>query len=293
MRLCLLLLATAIAFGGADRVIADGPETAIQTPVDPRITPETLKAFAPGEFTAEGMTLPYRLLSPSESAAGELHPLLLFLHGYGERGDENQMQLVHGGNLFASEEFRRRHRAFVVAPQCPAGTEPRTVSADPNDAPDAESQRFWTWPLNRRGDQALDLSGPMTPQLAAVRRLVEELIAANPVDVDRVYVCGLSMGGYATWELVTREPGLWAAAAPVCGAGDPTKADRLTKLPIWNFHGGADGVIPAERSRTLVSAIRAAGGRVIYTEYEGVGHDSWTPTFASRQVWDWLFAQRR
>lgn len=249
--------------------------------LDQRITPGVLDGFAADEFVHDGFKLPYRLLSP-DVAEGERRPLLLFLHGFGERGEENQRQLIHGGRTFAAPEFSGRHRAFVVAPQCPAGVEPGT-----------DEQRVWTHRLERGGSPELSADRPPTAQLAAAKALVDHLLATKPIDADRVYVCGLSMGGYATWELAMRHPDFWAAAAPICGAGDPAKAELLGSLPIWAFHGEADGVIPAERSREMVAAITAAGGRPIYSEYPGVGHDSWTPTFEARHVWDWLFAQRR
>lgn len=270
------------------------PMSIAEEPIDSRLSAETLAAFKPAVFQSEsGFDLSYRLLEPIEVLEGENYPLLLFLHGFGERGSDNQVQLVHGGKDFADEAFRRRHPAYVLAPQCPDGTEPGTVSRNPKDPPGSEAQRVWNWGLEREGSPSIDVGREPTRQLRAVRELVDRLRATHPVDDRRLYVCGLSMGGYATWELITREPDLWAAAAPICGAGDPLRAGRLADVPVWNFHGDQDGAIPVERSREIVSALEAVGAPVIYTEYAGVGHDSWTPTLASRYVWDWLFAQRR
>jgi len=266
---------------------------AAEEPPTSGLTPAVRAAFEPLVFTGEdGFELPYRLMEPEVVVQGEERPLLVFLHGYGERGDDNLRQLLHGGAMFASDAFQRR-RAYVVAPQCPAGTEPGTESDNPNDPPGTEAQRVWGHLLKRDDDAGVDLDREPSRQLAAVRALVDQLIETKPIDPDRVYVCGLSMGGYATWELVLREPDFWAAAAPICGAGDPARADRLVGLPLWVFHGDADGSIPVERSREMVDAIRDAGGAPVYTEYPGVGHDSWTPTFQSHHVWDWLFSQRR
>lgn len=249
--------------------------------LDERITPEVLDVFEKATFEHEGLTLPYRVVSPDRDREGP-YPLLLFLHGFGERGEENQRQLIHGGTVFASSVFRNRYNAFVVAPQCPAGVEPGT-----------DEQRVWTHRLERGGTPVIDLGSPPTRQLQAVLHLVNQLLDSEPIDASRIYVSGLSMGGYATWELAIREPDMWAAVAPICGASDPRHADRIAGLPIWNFHGDADSVIPIARSREMIDAIRAAGGRPIHTEYEGVGHNSWTPTLESRHVWDWMFAQRR
>jgi predicted peptidase len=261
--------------------------------VDPRLTPEVLEAFVAHEFDDDGFKLPYRLMSPKEVDPVEKRPLVLFLHGMGERGDENQMQLVNGGATFASPDFRQRYRSFVVAPQCPAGTIEGFPTPDPDDDPAIEAKRAWTDPLSPKQQRVLNLESNPTPQLAAAKRLVEHLIETLPVDADRVYVVGLSMGGYATWELATRDPDFWAAAAPICGGGDSNHAARFSQLPLWAFHGGEDGVVPVQRTQEMIHGLRAAGGKPIYTEFPGVGHDSWTPTFQNRLVWDWLFAQRR
>lgn len=269
-----------------------GP-TEAETPIDPRLAPATLAAFEARVFDGGELPIPYRLLRPPEARPGTEYPLVLFLHGMGERGGDNQRQLVHGGALFASEEFRRRHSAFVVAPQCPAGVEPGAPSSKPGDPPGTEAQRVWTLPAPDWNNVELRLDVGPTRQLSAVRALIDALREELPIDDRRLYLCGLSMGGYATWELATREPDLWAAAIPICGGGDPRHADRLTRLPIWCFHGEADSVVPASCSRAMVDAINAAGGRAVYTEFPGVNHFSWTPVFRSRYAWDWLFAQRR
>ena len=256
---------------------------AAEEPLDPRITPEVLEAFEPAVFDDEGFKLPYRLMSPDGASDADKRPLLLFLHGFGERGSENQRQLIHGGKTFAAPDFRDRHRAFVVAPQCPAENIAGT------DKPVVWSMRL----RPTSGSVPLGVDQDPVPPMRAARRLVGHLIATLPVDPDRIYVSGLSMGGYGTWEMAAREPEFWAAAAPICGGGNPAWGERLATLPLWAFHGDADGAVPVERSREMIAAINAAGGRAVYTEYPGVGHGSWTPTFESRQVWDWMFAQRR
>ncbi len=247
------------------------------------LTEELLEAFEPGVYHDEALSLPYRLLTPRGAGETDRRPLLVFLHGYGERGDDNKRQLMHGGKLFASPEFQSRYGAFVLAPQCPA------VKRLGTDRP-------MTWSMALRPtDVTPTTSIEEDPSLAmrAARRLIAELMETLPIDPDRVYVAGLSMGGYGTWEMAAREPELWAAAAPICGGGNPAWGERLSKLPLWAFHGDADDAVPADRSREMVAAINAAGGRAIYTEYPGVGHGSWTPTLQSQPVWDWLFSQRR
>ena len=119
------------------------------------------------------------------------------------------------------------------------------------------------------------------------------MLAEEPVDPARVYLTGLSMGGYGSWDLAARHPHRFAALLPICGGGDAATAPRLTSVPIWNFHGTADPVVPVERSRAIIKALTAAGGTPISSELEDVGHDSWTPAYGNAAVLDWLFAQRR
>ena len=220
-----------------------------------------------------GEQLKYRLMLPKDySPTGtEEYPLVLFLHGAGERGDDNLKQLVHGMKDFSKEENRQKYPCFVIAPQCPEGK--RWVEVD--------------WTLDAHTQPA-----ESTP-LALTRELIELLRNRLKVDSKRIYVTGLSMGGFGTWDLVTRTPDLFAAAAPICGGADEALAGRVTKLPIWAFHGDKDSVVKVERSRRMIDAIQKAGGMPKYTEYPEVNHDSWTRTYADPKFMEWLFAQKR
>ncbi len=134
----------------------------------------------------------------------------------------------------------------------------------------------------------------MTPPLEAVVGLLNAVVAHKPVDPARIYLTGLSMGGYGSWELAERMPERFAAVAPVCGGGDETKADRLAALPIWAWHGDADTAVPVERSRRMIAAIERAGGKPKYTELAGVGHESWTAAYhGPHNLLAWLFAQSK
>jgi len=219
---------------------------------------KTLEArtFKKGEAS-----LNYRLLRPASLAEGKTYPLVIFLHGAGERGDDNKAQLRHGVRNFASKDFQAKHPCFLIAPQCPRN-------------------QFWGF---RKGGDPSEL----------VLSLIEELCRELPIDRSRIYLTGLSMGGFGTWDLLTRKPELFAAGLPICGGGDPKKADRLANVPIWAFHGADDKVVPPARSREMIEAIKKAGGKPRYEEYKGVGHDSWTQTYANPAVLDWLFAQKR
>jgi predicted peptidase len=215
----------------------------------------------------------YRLLRPAAIEPGEKYPVVLFLHGAGERGDDNEKQLKYLPTWLTEPDLRRTHPCFVVAPQCRDGK--RWADFDWSDKK----------------------STPQKPEptvdLAAAVAVLEEVMKAEPVDPDRVYLTGLSMGGYGSWDLAARTPGRFAAVIPICGGGDEATAAKLAKLPIWCFHGADDEAVPVERSRSMVEAVKAAGGGVKYTEFEGVKHDSWTPAYRDPATLEWLFRQRR
>jgi len=224
----------------------------------------------------DGQKLPYRLLTPAKIEPGKRYPLVLFLHGLGERGTDNVRQLLWGAAEFTKPENRRKYPCFVVAPQCPLTG--LWVRGELKDllAP--------TFVLSQKPSQ------PMT----LVLELIDKLAARDlPVDKSRIYVTGLSMGGFGTWDLIERRPDFFAAAIPICARGDPTQAAKLKNLPIWVFHGGADPIVPLRHSKEMVAAIRKAGGAPKITIYPGVGHDSWSATYANPEVMAWLFAQKR
>jgi predicted peptidase len=136
-------------------------------------------------------------------------------------------------------------------------------------------------------------SPEMTPDLAAAVAALDDVLATEAADPQRVYLTGLSMGGYGGWDLAARMPKRFAALLPICGGGDETTVPRLANLPIWCFHGTDDTVVLPGRSRSMIAAVKAAGGSPRYSELEGVGHDSWTPAYRDPVVLDWLFAQRK
>jgi predicted peptidase len=218
----------------------------------------------------------YRLLRPEavggNGRADGLYPLVLFLHGAGERGSDNAKQLKYLPTWLADPALRRRHPCYVLAPQCRMDERWVDVSwADAKSTPQPAAP---------------------TVDLAAATQALEETIAREHVDPARIYLTGLSMGGYGTWDLAARMPDRFAAILPVCGGGDERVAARIASLPIWCFHGDADTAVPADRSRTMIAAVKAAGGRPIYSELPGVAHDSWTPAYRDGFVLDWLFSQR-
>ncbi|MDE0958946.1 MAG: dienelactone hydrolase family protein, partial [Planctomycetota bacterium] len=198
-------------------------------------------------------TVRYQLFLPSFFEKGEPLPLMLFLHGAGERGEDLDKVKQWGPPRFVPD--RPDFPFIVVSPQCPKG-------------------QWW--------------------DIVLLTALIDQIEQTYPIDADRIVVTGLSMGGYGSWRLAAATPERFAAIAPVCGGGDPETADSLVEIPVWNFHGSADNVVPEQRSLEMVAAIVAAGGeRVKHTSYAGVGHDSWKRAYAGDQLWNWLLAQRR
>lgn len=233
------------------------------------------KLYERSEYrNSSGATLKYRLLRPEKLEAGQRYPLVIFLHGAGERGDDNRLQLVHGMREFARADRRQEFPAFVIAPQCPSNQKWVDV---PWDAPKHEQPD--------RPAEALELC----------HELLDKLLKDLPIDEDRIYLTGLSMGGFGTFDAIARWPNRFAAALPICGGGDTRKetVSRYRDLPLWVFHGGKDSIVRPERSRELVAALKEIGGQPRYTEYPDAGHDSWTQTYADDAVFTWLFNQRK
>ncbi len=225
-------------------------------------------------------TLPYRIMLPANFNKSEKYPVLFFFHGAGERGTDNEKQLVHGAAFFSSEEARSKYPAIVVFPQCPenqfwanvkiiqAGNSPRKFEFDPS-APPTEAMRL-----------SIDL--------------IHTILHEKWVDRRRVYVGGLSMGGMATYELLNRLPKVFAAAFPICGAGNPDKinpASRKTK--IWAFHGALDKVVLPQYSEQMIAAYKALRFNATLTIYPEVGHNAWDYSFREPGLLPWIFSSQR
>ena len=209
-----------------------------------------------GTGEEQQLVLPYRLMSPAKVQSGVRYPLVVFLHGAGQRGDDNERQLLGLPEQMADAEWRKRFPCFLLAPQCP-------------------TQSSWT----SLDDELIDLIG--------------DVMKRQPIDPERVYLTGLSMGGFGCWTLAAREPDRFAAVVPICGGGDPKSAKRLIDVPIWAVHGDADKAVPVQSSREMIAAIREVGGKPNYTELPGVGHDSWTQTYRDPNgVLKWMFEQQ-
>lgn len=214
-------------------------------------------------FTGHGEPLRYWRFTPSKYQSGtpERWPLLIFLHGAGESGLDLELVKVHGPPKLCVQR-PADFPMFIVSPQ----------------ASDTNTHRESYW---GRWDER---------QLSA---WLDELLETLPIDPDRVYLTGLSMGGYGTWRWAALEPQRFAAIAPICGGGYPKMAWRLKELPIWAFHGELDQVVVLSESTSMIEAIEKVGGKPQLTVYSGVGHDSWTETYNNPELYTWLLSQRR
>jgi predicted peptidase len=227
---------------------------------------------AGGKF--QGEEFQYRLMPPPNIEPGKTYPLVLFLHGAGERGTDNALQLKYLPEQMAQPNWRERFPCYLLAPQC--RPDHKWVEVD------------WTLP------ETHDMSEQPGDLMRVAMQALEKTIAEEQIDKSRIYLTGLSMGGYGAWELAIRRPDVFAAAAVVCGGVDNSRAIALKDLPLWVAHGDADNVVPVQRSRRPVEILRAAGGKPVYVEYPGVGHNSWTPSYSDNDgLVPWLFRQRR
>ena len=223
----------------------------------------------------KGESFNYRYRTPDKVEAGKKYPLLLFLHGAGGRGSDNKGQFADAGGkkAFEANGIFSERAAYVIAGQVP-------------------KQKLWVdVPWSTLQHKMPAISDSMRLMLDAVDAFVAD--PKNQVDRDRIYVMGLSMGGYGTWDAIQRRPKFFAAAVPICGGGDKSMGKELAHLPIWAWHGDKDGVIKVSRTQDMIAAIKSAGGTPKYTELKGVGHNAWSACWASKEMWDWLFAQKR
>ena len=194
------------------------------------------------------------------------YPLVVFLHGMGERGTDNEAQLKWGVMNFATDHIMGIYKPVVIAPQCP---------------PDA------TWENLLGGADNSDPTRPM----ALLKELLDKIIKDPTIDTNRVYITGLSMGGYGTFDALTRYPDLFAAAVPVCGGGDISKVEKISHIPIWIYHGALDDIVPVERSIDMYRALIASASKPGLTIYPETGHFAWIPAYQDQKMMAWLFSQ--
>jgi predicted peptidase len=210
---------------------------------------------------ASGTEHKYVLFVPHDYKGDKAYPLILFLHGAGETEGGKRMPVEVGIGPAIKKLGEMEFPFFVLIPQAKAG-----------------GQVAGRW-------------GAESQNIQRTLAMLEDVQKNYKIDAKRLYLTGLSMGGYGTWSVAAKYPDKWAAIVPICGGGDPKAAEKIKHIPCWCFHGEADKTVPAQRSRDMIQALKAAGGNPKYDEYPGVGHNSWDQAYGTKELYAWLLQQ--
>jgi predicted peptidase len=224
-------------------------------------------------------SLPYRLLLPQNYDVTKKYPLILFLHGAGERGNDNESQLSHGADFFMRDSIRKKYPAIIIFPQC-------------------KTESFWSnvnRDTSKRGEDRLifQTGGKPTLAMRLLRQLLTQVITNYSVEKKQIYVGGLSMGGMGTFEIVYRNPTLFAAAFPMCGGADVGSAPKFKKTNWWIFHGAKDDLVLPMFSQRIVTALQNIHANVKFTLYPEDNHNCWDSAFAESELMSWLFSNKK
>ncbi|MDA8938481.1 prolyl oligopeptidase family serine peptidase [Flavobacteriaceae bacterium] len=232
---------------------------------------QDLELFEKETFEFEKETLSYRILKPLNYNSNKQYPVHLFLHGAGERGNDNDSQLVHGGKLFLKKENREQYNSWVIFPQ-------------------AQKNDWWGY----KDPYKFDYNVKESKAMSLVVKLMDDFTQRKDVDPNKVFVSGLSMGGMGTFVILNLRPEMFAAATPICGDGDPSLVSNYSKkVPVWIFHGSDDTVVSPKKSLKMAKAIIENGGSPKITFYENVGHDSWNNAFAEKDFLKWIHSKSK
>ena len=232
---------------------------------------QDLELFEKETFEFEKETLSYRILKPLNYNSNKQYPVHLFLHGAGERGNDNVSQLVHGGKLFLKKENREQYNSWVIFPQ-------------------AQKNDWWGY----KEPYKFDYNVKESKAMSLVVKLMDDFTQRKDVDPNKVFVSGLSMGGMGTFVILNLRPEMFAAATPICGDGDPSLVSNYSKkVPVWIFHGSDDTVVSPKKSLKMAKAIIENGGSPKITFYENVGHDSWNNAFAEKDFLKWIHSKSK
>jgi predicted peptidase len=240
---------------------------------------QDFKPYTKGNFTDKTDTIFYRILFPENFDPLKKYPVILVLHGGGERGDDNEAQLTHGAKLFLDPQVRKNFPSIVVFPQCPKGSYwSNTISST-----DSAGHRHFNF---QKG-------GKPTKAMQALTGMVDNILDKPYVDKNQVYVGGLSMGGMGTLEILRRKKKTFAAAFVICGGDNLANVNKYKKVPLWMFHGGKDNVVNPKYSKEIADQLKIIGKEVKYTLYPEVAHSSWDNAFAEPDLLPWLFSHKK
>lgn len=243
------------------------------------LSAQTTEVFEKEQFVDGNDTLKYRILYPKDFSKKKKYPVVLFLHGAGERGDDNKAQLVHGSSLFLKEEVRKDFPAIVIFPQAP-------------------KEDYWAKVEVKRDTMPFQFDfknkEKPTQSLKLVMELMDSIVKKKFVNKDRVYVGGLSMGGMGTYEIIFKKPEMFAAAFAICGGANPEISSAYPKgFPIWIFHGEKDDIVPSGLSKAMAREINHHGGNAKLSLYPEDNHNSWDSAFSEPYLLPWLFSQKK
>tara|TARA_R110000868_G_scaffold100301_4_gene275897 strand:- start:4244 stop:5098 length:855 start_codon:yes stop_codon:yes gene_type:complete len=241
---------------------------------------QTQELFSRELYVNKNDTLRYRLLLPKDFSEAKTYPLVLFLHGGGERGNDNKSQLVHGSKLFSDNYNTNKFPAIIVFPQCPKEDYWSNVKRD----------------YSKKGIEKFKYKklGKPTKSMQFVLNIMDEMTTKPYVKKNQVYVGGLSMGGMGAFDILKRRPNMFAAAFPISGGGNPKSVRKYAnKVSLWIFHGGKDDVVDPYFSLKMVTALKEKGADVKLSYYENDNHNSWDSAFAEPDLLPWLFSKSK
>jgi predicted peptidase len=242
---------------------------------------QDFSTYGKANFISDATSLPYRILYPKQYDPQKAYPLIIFLHGSAQRGTDNMRQLLHGGDFFLQDSIRSRFPSIVLFPQCPQNSTWSYFNFSFDTA-------------RRRVNLVFTFQQKPKEYALLVKQLADSLVRSGRIDSNRIYIGGLSLGGFGTWDFIERYPGYFAAAFPICGGGDTSCAPLIAgKTAVWIFHGGSDPLVSVQYARQYYRSLKRVQADVKYSEYPGVRHNSWVNAFKEPGLMEWLFSKTR
>lgn len=239
---------------------------------------QDLSLFKKEEFITKGDTLRYRILYPKNFDSSKKYPVVLFLHGRGESGSDNQKQLANGAKLFLTDDFRNSNEVITIFPQCAISSYWANVEIEA-----VQEKRFFTFVKGGEPTKAMNL----------LLQFTDQYFNNEFVDPTRIYVGGLSMGGMGTLEMLRRKPKTFAAAFAICGGDDVRNVKKYKNIPLWIFHGGLDDVVTPQFSYGIYRERKKLGNEAKFTLYLKANHNSWDSAFAEPELLPWLLSNKK
>lgn len=243
-----------------------------------KLSAQDFSKFDKGGFVDKKDTIAYRILFPENFDPSKQYPVVFFLHGRGESGNDNEKQLTNGAKLFLKNEVRQQYPAIIIFPQCTADSYWANVKIEADSA----------------GKRHFDFvkGGEPTKAMKALLGMIDNMLDKPYIDKAQVYAGGLSMGGMGVYELLRRKPKTFAAAFAICGGDNLANINKYKHVPLWIFHGGKDSIVDPAFSTAIANQLKIVGKEVKFTLYPDANHNSWDSAFAEPELVPWLFGHR-